>query len=480
MKLSRKTIRSFILAGLVAVTTIFVTPAISYNAEPPKHEQISINTKLAALDINHNSSPRETSDSLRLARRRVVNAKVRKNVVDLTAEEKHAFVNALQSLKHTFSEGSQLSIYDQFVAVHVAAMGLMFDGAQGPAAGHDGAHESDLFLPWHREFIHRFEQALQSVDSNVTIPYWDWTDERALSVLFQDDFMGPNGQGVTIKIPLDLGNAQGGPPASSNNSASNGVSNGSIPPNSSDGGFGGSGTPNLVEVQGGPVVSGPFSLANGWVLNPDLHFKPSGETFGNTVLRFLQVPPTNNYPVPKEDVEQLFPIDDYQTFRLALEGFIKPSSEGQPTRGVFQHNYFHSFVGGATFDPAVGRPEPLGTMADLAGSINDPIFWLIHSNVDRIWAEWQEKGHAGSAYYPASGNRYGENLNDRLWPWDGGESTPANWGPGDLLSLLPAFSSDDIVTPADTLNYKKYGYTYDTLKFSLRPRKNGFKKVASL
>ncbi|MUG98192.1 tyrosinase family protein [Scytonema sp. UIC 10036] len=474
MKISRKTIRTLFLAGLVAVLIVFGTPAISYNAEPYKHEQASINTKLAAVDVYHNGSASRYSDSIRLAGRQVVTAKVRKNVVDLTSEEKHAFINALQKLKHTFSEGSQLSIYDQFVAVHVAAMGLMFDGAQGPAAGHDGAHESDLFLPWHREFIYRFEQALQSVDPNVTLPYWDWTDARALSVIFQDDFMGPNGQGVTISIPLDLGNAQGGPPPSSNGAPPNGFT----PPNGSDAG---SGTPNLVEVQGGPVLSGPFSVASGWVLNPNLHFKPSGETLGNTILRFLQAPPTNNYPVPKEDVEQLFPINDYPTFRLALEGFIKPSSTGQPTPGVFQHNYFHSFVGGATFDPAVGRPEPLGTMADLAGSINDPIFWLIHSNTDRLWAEWQEKGHQGSAYYPASGNRYGENLNDRLWPWDGGESTPANWGPGDLLSLLPGFSSDDIVTPADTLNYKKYGYTYDTLKVSSRqPNKRRVTKVAGV
>ncbi|GAB1541410.1 hypothetical protein NUACC21_40810 [Scytonema sp. NUACC21] len=278
---------------------------------------------------------------------------------------------------------------------------------------------------------------MQSVDPRVTIPYWDWTDPNALAVIFQDDFMGPNGQGVSFNIP------------------------------------------NLGTAQGGPVVSGPFSVANGWVLNPILHFKPSGESFGESILRFLQVPPTNSYPVPKEDVEQLFGINDYQTFRLALEGFIKPSPNGQPTPGVFQHNYFHSFVGGATFDPAVGRPEPLGTLADLACSINDPVFWLIHSNVDRLWAEWQAKGHSGSEFFPASGGKYGENLNDRLWPWDGGESTPANWGPGNLLALLPAFSPDDIVTNADTLDFRKYG-TYDTLKVTSHKPVKGVMRLAAM
>ena len=126
------------------------------------------------------------------------------------------------------------------------------------------------------------------------------------------------------------------------------------------------------------------------------------------------------------------------------------------------HNYFHSFVGGATFDPGVGRPAPLGTMASLASSIYDPVFWLIHANVDRLWAEWQQNGHAGSDYYPDRGGHYGENLGDRMWPWDGGESTPGDRGTGDLLSLLPTVPSSDIVTPANTLDLSNYGYIYDT------------------
>lgn len=311
--------------------------------------------------------------------------------------------------------------------------------------------------------IYRFEKALQSVDPKVTLPYWDWTDSKALEVIFNDDFMGPNGQGVTLNIPADLSNVQGEPVQSGPDGQS---VNPNIPADSGnvqgepDGQSANSNIP-LISVQGGPVQSGPFSAASGWFANPDLHFKPSGESFGKQILRFLQVPPTNHYPLPKEDVEQILAIDDYETFRPALEGFIKiDSPTKQQTSGVFLHNYFHSFVGGATFDPAVGRPSPLGTMADLATSINDPVFWLVHANVDRLWAEWQNSDHAGSDYYPAAGGHYGENLNDRLWPWDGGESTPANWGPGDLLSLLPVFSSDDIVTAADTLDFRKYGYTY--------------------
>jgi tyrosinase len=37
---------------------------------------------------------------------------------------------------------------------------------------------------------------------------------------------------------------------------------------------------------------------------------------------------------------------------------------------------------------------------------------------------------------------------------------PGQYGLGDLRSLLPA--TDSVVTPADVLNYRQLGYTYDT------------------
>lgn len=485
MKIIDKFIKIVIIAGTVACAIVFGTPALSHIVEHHQYEQASnpmlnkaSNTVLAFHYRNAiNSSPDADSplapaNSKRLRwKNKPFGSIVRKNVVDLTPQEKQAFVQAVWTLKNTIPNGSPTNIYDQFVAVHVGAMGLMYDDAQGPAAGHDGAHESAILLPWHRELVYRFEKALQSVNPNVTIPYWDWTDPKALSVMFSDDFLGPNGQGVTLNIPvieggsdMSIGDGQG--------------ANFNLPGSGNQGGSdmllgdGQGANPNIqtVSVQGGPVQSGSFSTASGWTVNPDLHFKSSSkETFGNQILRFLQLPPTNSYPVPKEDIEQVLAIDKYETFRPALEGFIKvDSSTGQQTPGVYLHNYFHSLVGGGTFDPAVGRPEALGTMTDLATSINDPVFWLVHSNVDRLWAEWQAKGHEGSDYYPAVGGHYGENLNDRMWPWDGGESTPTNWGPGDSLSLLPVFSPDDIVTPRDTLNFRKYRYTYDTLTFGVR------------
>ncbi len=354
---------------------------------------------------------------------------VRKNVVDLNPQEKLDFVNALKTLKTTIPEGSQISIYDQFVATHVATMGFMsmapedpsehnhVPHAHGPAAGTSPAHGSAAFLPWHREFTRRFEEALQSVNPNVTIPYWDWTNQIAIDVIFQPDFLGTKGEG-SIDIP------------------------------------------GVGIVQGG-AVAGNFSAASGWVLNNDFNLDFSGNPRGTALTRFMQVPPLDSYPIPKTEVDQVLALDNYSDFQPALEGTLKLDNQnGIP--GFLMHNYIHGMVGGSI--PQLDQNPPfygLGTMSFLS-SPYDPVFWLHHANVDRLWAEWQDNGHTGSAFYPATDQAFGSNLNDPMWPWDGGLSTPMNMGPGNLLSYLPSLATNDVVKPTDVLDFRQLGYKYDT------------------
>src|ERR1043166_2566217 len=52
-------------------------------------------------------------------------------------------------------------------------------------------HGSEVFLPWHRELLYRFEQALRASDpgvtDNITLPYWDWTANNGVyPVAFTD------------------------------------------------------------------------------------------------------------------------------------------------------------------------------------------------------------------------------------------------------------------------------------------------------
>jgi hypothetical protein len=95
----------------------------------------------------------------------------RKNYRDLTTAERDRFVQALHHVK-------ALGIVDQFAAEHEAH----FD---------HGIHRSSHFLPWHRDFIRRFEDALRTYHPAVTLPYWNSVvDTSPSDPLWDDAFLG--------------------------------------------------------------------------------------------------------------------------------------------------------------------------------------------------------------------------------------------------------------------------------------------------
>jgi tyrosinase len=101
------------------------------------------------------------------------------------------------------------------------------------------------------------------------------------------------------------------------------------------------------------------------------------------------------------------------SFRNRLEGVI--------------HNPGHMWVGGSMM--AMSSP-------------NDPVFWLHHCNIDRLWAEWQRE-HPDQQYLPPSGTPgvvTGHGLDDPMPPWNN-ETTPP--------------------TPRSVLDHHALGYTYD-------------------
>lgn len=79
-----------------------------------------------------------------------------------------------------------------------------------------------------------------------------------------------------------------------------------------------------------------------------------------------------------------------------------------------------------------------GTMT-AATSPNDPVFWLHHCNMDRLWARWQRRNPT-QGYLPTSGALQGHNLNDPMWPWTSEPNPP---------------------TPASVLDHSALGYSYD-------------------
>jgi tyrosinase len=330
----------------------------------------------------------------------VAELRVRRNAKDLSAAEKKAFTEAVVALKEKPSPWSEgLSTYDQFVTWHLDAFNcdLM------------AAHMGPAFFPWHRMFLHLFEAQLREVDPSITMPYWDWTTDREIdSYLWQDDLMGGDGDPdqdyavTTGAFKHDAWRI-------------------SIFDETDDEKF-----PHLIRN------IGIGSMA------PDL---PTSEQ----VEEALAIP---NYDVAPWNEQ----ADYLSSFRNFLEGWRECGPSTCSTDGSTDypnckgahdmHNRVHLWISGEMLFSHEGGHEdvegPFGTMA-WNSSPNDPVFFLHHANVDRIWSQWLARH--GQVYEPESGAMHGHNLNDHMWPYSD-------------IELM--------VTPAMMLDSRAWGYIYDT------------------
>jgi len=199
--------------------------------------------------------------------------RVRKNQKNLSPVEWARFIHAVEALA---SPGMPSPTYADFVNIHNQAMTTSTGMSWG-------AHMGLKFLTWHREFLAKLEARLMMINPLVTIPYWNWVEDRAIP--------------PQISVPADL--------------AIWGVTRG--------GSFNGAFLATAAQAAG-LMASGSFS-----------------------------------------------------TFSTTLEA-------------VPFHNRVHQLVGG-TF--ATGM------------SPADPLFWLHHGFIDKLWADWQQT-HPGAAFNPPS------------------------------------------------------------------------------
>ncbi|EPE28797.1 Di-copper centre-containing [Glarea lozoyensis ATCC 20868] len=149
------------------------------------------------------------------------------------------------------------------------------------------------------------------------------------------------------------------------------------------------------------------------------------------MLRASKASQSNTLP---EAIYRLF-IEKYvPTWNVFATGVYKVGQNPQQYSSVEDiHNNVHGHVGGT------------GHMGNVGVASFDPIFWLHHCNVDRLFAIWQE-------LYP---NKYVE-------AWD-----DPNRGKVDVNTKLTPFNKTTTGvkwTPADIRDPKKMGYTYPELQ----------------
>ena len=120
----------------------------------------------------------------------------------------------------------------------------------------------------------------------------------------------------------------------------------------------------------------------------------------------------------------------------------------------------------------------------------DPLFFLLHCNVDRIWAQWQwheerfDGTDVGAYFYRgAAGDpvqtRIGHNLRDTMWPWNGetGGLRPLTAPRQPLLASRVVAGPPPTPTVGDLIDFQGQagdrppcGFDYDDVPFEKRPR----------
>src|SRR5262245_29836235 len=121
-----------------------------------------------------------------------------------------------------------------------------------------------------------------------------------------------------------------------------------------------------------------------------------------------------------------------------------------------------------------------GFIRQIGTAAKDPLFFLLHCNVDRLWAKWQRQNGRFNPAQAASfdsnpGNPIGHNLVDTMWPWNGITGFPRPpTAPGGAMASSPCVSAPGPQPRVrDCLDYQgsvsavsRIGFDYDDVRYA--------------
>ncbi len=336
-----------------------------------------------------------TTVGTRMERKVTDMAVVRHNILkDATSIQE--FADGVNLLKQDFSSGvttaalgfpgaaMPVSTYDMFVLWHFVDMTTLTP--PGNASGRNAAHRGPIFLPWHRFMLLLFEEHLRRVlgAPSFGLPYWDWGADGDMP--------------VPPPVLWTIDAAVGG--------------------------------------TGEPVTTGPFGFD---AMNPSASFRVFFEQDADTGAILLnregrglrrQLAQAPGFPLPTTAEvsgllrdEPSYDNPNWNAFSLGFRNHL----EGWRTPGPSTlHNGVHVWIGG-----------DMG----FATSPNDPVFYLNHCNVDRVWEAWMLQG--SRTYAPT-------------------QATPGAPVRHRLVDEITSFVSQATTTPAEMLDVQAL-YTYDAL-----------------
>lgn len=157
------------------------------------------------------------------------------------------------------------------------------------------------------------------------------------------------------------------------------------------------------------------------------------------------------------DDHAIDPAGDMKYLDHPVDASLIDWTDYGPTTGAAPINSFSDDVERESHNPGHGWPCASGHLISPNRSAVDPLFFLLHSQIDREWAYWQEHHNrdgevvGGALTFPApqhydnagtynapgavtswDDRQQGSFLDDGIWPWDGtsgGTSFTVEWRP---------------------------------------------------
>jgi hypothetical protein len=126
---------------------------------------------------------------------------VRREVRTLSSGDLSKFLDASFVLDELSEEEGTKKYGGNFHPISYLTRFHHFNAAQ---QDQDHIHDGNGFLAQHLKMTNIFEQSVQSVDSTVALPYWDFTIDNALRYLAEDSFVMKASTYGEVKAPKDL------------------------------------------------------------------------------------------------------------------------------------------------------------------------------------------------------------------------------------------------------------------------------------
>ncbi|KAF9738876.1 hypothetical protein PMIN06_011839 [Paraphaeosphaeria minitans] len=219
-------------------------------------------------------------------------------------------------------------------------------------------HGSGYLLPWHRMFLWQFEEAMRNeCGYKGHIPYWDnarFSEDPTSSAVWSGSETGFGSNGVDLHLE-----------------------------------------PKTLVF---PGLTKPFKLpmpgGTGGGCVPDGPFKNLTLSLGPVVKTFVDKNNTYGYESNPRCLARNFdPASSKGVLTWANATTIVSSHSIGQVRGTIEglwHKNSHTYIGGEGADPF--------------STTNDPAFYLLHAQIDRLWAIWQGQD-LENRQYTIDGNR---------------------------------------------------------------------------